>query len=70
MDIQKMSPNQIRDAGLAVLLKSLGPIGMVRFLQQFGTGTGDYTRERGKWLDKISLTEILATIEAKREEKE
>ena len=35
---------------LATLATVLGPVGMVRFLQQFETGSGDYTAERHQWL--------------------
>jgi len=37
---------EIRKAGLQALAKALGPIGMVRFLQQYECGIGDYTKER------------------------
>jgi len=46
---------KIKDVTPKALAKSLGPVGMVRFLQQFDTGCGDYTREREKWLGE-SLT--------------
>ncbi len=62
MQTQKMSPSQIRSAGLAALIKALGPTGMARFIQQFESGTGDYTRDRGQWLDQMSLGEILSGI--------
>jgi hypothetical protein len=31
---------------------------MVRFLQQFETGQGDYARARHKWVDRITLDEL------------
>ena len=66
MTLQKMSPNQIRSAGLAALVKSLGPTGMARFLQQFDSGATDYTKDRENWLEKISVDEITAAIEKMR----
>jgi hypothetical protein len=41
---------------------------MIRFLQQFDTGHGDYTKERHQWLDKVTLEEILVDVEQLREE--
>jgi hypothetical protein len=41
---------EIRRLGLEALARQLGPVGMVRFLQQFETGQGDYTAERHQWL--------------------
>ncbi|WP_259094470.1 hypothetical protein [Candidatus Fervidibacter sacchari] len=35
---------------------------MVRFLQQFELGAGDYTRERHKWLKGKSVEKIVAEI--------
>ncbi|HBQ28516.1 hypothetical protein DK28_0209350 [Peptococcaceae bacterium SCADC1_2_3] len=64
-----MSPNQIRNAGLDALVKSLGPVGMVRFIQQYDTGSGDYVKDRVKWLDQMNLDEIIITIEKGRGKK-
>jgi len=41
-----MSLDEIRKAGVEALAQTLGPVGMVRFLQQFDTGKGDYTKKR------------------------
>jgi hypothetical protein len=61
-----MSPAVIRKAGLEAVAKKLGPLGMVRFLQQFETGRGDYTRERDQWLKDADLKEIVSEIRKKR----
>jgi hypothetical protein len=66
MSKQTMSLNQIRETGLEALTKALGPVGMVRFLQQFERGTGDYTKNREKWLRGINLQSILKEIKRKR----
>ena len=46
MGIPTLDPITIRKGGLEALAKALGPIGMVRFLQQYEGGIGDYTKER------------------------
>jgi len=38
---------------------------MVRFLQQFEAGTGDYTEERGQWLGSLTLKDIVKDIKDK-----
>ena len=43
---------EIQSEGMDALLKALGPADMVRFLQMFGEGHGDYTKERRQWLKK------------------
>ncbi|MDR1637061.1 MAG: hypothetical protein LBR93_06960 [Treponema sp.] len=37
---------EIRKAGLQALREALGPVGMVRFIQQYENGYGDYTKEK------------------------
>jgi len=61
-----MSPAVIRKAGLEAVAKKLGPLGMVRFLQQFETGRGDYTKERDQWLHDVDIKEIISEIRDKR----
>lgn len=39
-------PLETYSRGLEALLRELGPIGYVRFLQLLGDGNGDYTAER------------------------
>ena len=45
-----ITPEALRIAGLEALRRELGATGMVRFLQQFEMGSGDYTAERSQWL--------------------
>jgi hypothetical protein len=66
MITQTMSAEEIRNAGLAALRRELGVVGMVRFLQQFEMGHGDYTTERHAWLDKWDLDAIVAKIGEER----
>jgi hypothetical protein len=61
-----MSPAGIRKAGLEAVAKKLGPLGMVRFLQQFETGRGDYTKERDQWLKDMDIQEIVSELRIKR----
>ncbi len=57
---------QIRTKGLKALAQELGPVGMVRFLQLFETGRGDYSKERHKLLGKRSVQALVAEIKRKR----
>jgi LmbE family N-acetylglucosaminyl deacetylase len=67
MNGQTMSLEQIRIAGMEALARELGMVGMVRFLQQFETGHGDYSKDRQKWLDEQDMDTILKRIREKRE---
>jgi len=69
MSIQTLNPSTIRKLGLEALAKELGPIGMVRFLQQFESGFGDYTKEREQWLKGIDVKSIVEEIKERRKTK-
>jgi hypothetical protein len=49
--------SSIRLRGHRALFAALGPVGFVRFMQQF-VGRGDYTKERQKWIGKIDLSDL------------
>jgi len=57
-----MTLEQIRVTGLAALLEKLGPDGMIRFLQQFETGTGDYSTERHRWVDQLDMDLLIKKL--------
>jgi hypothetical protein len=59
--------DQIRLAGLKALNQELGPVGMIRFLQQFETGSGDYTKERQLREDNIDAAALAAQIQQWRQ---
>jgi hypothetical protein len=43
----------------------MGVVDAHRFLSQFRVASGDYTEERGKWLDDLSLEQIVSEIKVK-----
>ncbi|MDR1289728.1 MAG: hypothetical protein LBK06_00855 [Planctomycetaceae bacterium] len=54
--------NKIRQLGFEALYEKLGPLGAVEFMRQFDSGYGDYTKERHKWLDKLTMDDIINGI--------
>ena len=56
--------NEIRKIGIEALAKALGPVEMVRFIQSFDLGRGDYTKERSQWLNQ-SVEDIIREIKEK-----
>ena len=65
-DTDEMTLEEIRSRGLAALLRELGPVGYVRFMQQFDRGKGDYTVERHQWLDALSPEQVKALAGVKQ----
>jgi hypothetical protein len=70
MNVNAMTPEELRLAGLDALRRELGPVGMVRFLQQFATSAGDYSRERHQWLDGWTLDALAEAIARQRRSRE
>jgi hypothetical protein len=66
MSIQTLDPIAIRKLGLEALAKALGPIGMVRFLQQYEDGIGNYTKERQERLKDFTVKDIIKEIKDRR----
>ncbi len=54
----EMNLVEIRKKGIEALNNALGPVGMVRFLHQFDSGAGDYTKERHLWLKENNIDTI------------
>ena len=65
MNATNMTLAQIREAGIKALARELGPVGMVRFLQQYETGEGNYTSERDEWLAEPNIDDLLEEIRSK-----
>jgi hypothetical protein len=66
MQQNELTPWQIRQQGLVALTEALGAVAMIRFLQQFDTGSGDYSREREQLLRNLTLAEVIAQIKQAR----
>jgi hypothetical protein len=66
MNVQTMTPQQIRVAGIEALSRELGLVGMIRFMQQFEMGQGDYSKDRHQWLDKYTVDDIAKIILEKK----
>ena len=57
LNVNLSNPNEIRNVGIKALQEALGPVGMVRFMQQYDMGYGDYTKEKQEQPD-IGLDEV------------
>ena len=56
-NVNLSNPIEIMDVGIKALQKALGSVGMVKFMQQYDMGYGDYTKEKQEQPD-ISLDEV------------
>jgi len=60
--------HQIQQEGLEVLVDKLGPADAIRFLQIYDAGSGDWTRDRKKILEK-DPEKIIKNIMDRRKKK-
>lgn len=58
-----MSLIEIQNRGYQVLQDHLGIVGMLKFIQLFDIGSGDYTKDRESLLGNPTIDEIKAEIE-------
>lgn len=69
MTAENLTLYEIRTIGFDALVRELGPAGAIRFIQQYESGQGDYTRDRKKLLPKKSVHEIGQQIIKQRHSK-
>ena len=63
-------PIELTRKGFKALVDALGYDDAIRFIKQFDLGSGDYTKERQQWLDKMSLEDIWADIQQRQSQAE
>ena len=61
--------NQIRDEGLAALIKALGPGDAIRYINSFEQGTGNYSEEKYQNMDE-EFDAVVARIKNRTELKD
>jgi hypothetical protein len=61
-----MNPVELRTMDIKALIKELGPLGMIRFLQQYETGLGDFTKESKQWLGDATVESVVEEIKSSR----
>jgi hypothetical protein len=61
--LEKMSDEDFERHALVILQRELGLDGLARFLRLYRSGTGDYTRDRHRWLEGTTIREIMAEVE-------
>ena len=67
--IGEMTDDELHRFGLEGISDKLGLPGLVRFSRLCTPGTGDYTRDRHKWLDKLDWDTLLEEIRQVQEER-
>ena len=61
--VENMSDEDFERHALAILQRELGLDGLARFLRLYRSGSGDYTRDRHRWLEGATIQEIMGEVE-------
>jgi hypothetical protein len=62
MSLQAKPLAEVTRHAIAVLMREIGAADTLRFINQFTTGSGNYTVDRDAFLDDLTLDQILAEI--------
>jgi hypothetical protein len=65
--VKYKTDHQIRLMGFQALQKELGIVGLIRFMQQFDLGSGDYVKDREAWQKDYTVDTLTATIQEHEE---
>ena len=57
---------EIQQTAFDVLHKQLGISNLIRFMQQYDKGYGDYTVDRDEWQKKYTVDSLFTEIEANK----
>jgi len=66
ISIDRMTDEDFERHAFAILKRELGLDGLARFLRVNRAGSGDYTRDRHRWLDGMTIDDIMAEVENRR----
>jgi hypothetical protein len=61
--VNDKTDHQIQLLGFQALRKELGVIGLIRFMQQFETGSGDYVKDREEWQHDYTVDTLAEAIQ-------
>ena len=61
--------NEITEEGIRLLVREMGAADAARFISQFTTGYGDYTKERKELFKGLTIEDVVREIRGQRQEK-
>lgn len=62
-----MSPIELTQTAIHILVKELGIVNTARFIDQFTGGYGDYTAERDTLLPEMTVNELARAIQQQKQ---
>jgi hypothetical protein len=62
MAVERKPLAEVTQEAIRVLIKELGPVDTLRFVNQFTVGYGNYTEERARLFAGLALDDIVSEI--------
>jgi len=66
ISIDRMTDEDFERHALAIFQRELGLDGLARFLRINLAGSGDYTRDRHKWLNGVTIDDIMEEVASRQ----
>lgn len=67
MTIYLQPISELTQRATNALIKEIGIVDTIRFLNQFRVGSGDYTKERDQLFKDMSVNDIISEIKTQRQ---
>ena len=61
-EVNYKTENEIQQLGIEALCKGIGVVGLIRFMQQFDKGHGDYVKDRQDWQKDYTVDTLVEAI--------
>lgn len=66
MNVENQTINEISNKAINLLLRTLGAENTLRFLNQYSSGFGDYTKERKNYYKDKTIDQLISEIKNER----
>jgi hypothetical protein len=63
----KMAAIELQRKGFKALVDALDIVDAMRFIHQYDSGSGDYTKECHQWLDQLTIDDFHNYVRQKRQ---
>ena len=58
--------SEIQQLGIEAIRKGIGVVGLIRFMQQFDKGYGDYVKDRQYWQKDYTVDTLVEAMKEKK----
>lgn len=60
--------NEVQQLGIEAIRKGIGVVGLIRFMQHFDKGHGDYVKDRQHWQKDYTVDTLVKSMKARHDD--